>query len=180
MPRKVRKSGVIVEMPEKWKTKEPGTGRDIEYFLGGGRVMIFNVLDREDAEIRRKVGSLNFVTDDSGAVRQATRTDEVLFREETLLARLTGKESNDCFWEGFEDENGNPMGCTEKNIRAWAYETPFYLFVCHVGKLLDAEAENRATEAEKNSLNSFVRQQEPVNESTKSDAKRAGKNGPKE
>lgn len=180
MPKRIKKSGVIVDIPEVWKTKDAVTGKEIELFLGGGRIKIFNVLDREEAEIREKTGSLNFVSDDSGAARQAIKTNEILFREETFLARTTGSESNDRFWEGFEDGNGNPMNCTEENIRKWAYETPIYLFVCHVGKLLDAEAENRATEEEKNSLSSFMPQPESVNESAKAGAKSAGKNGRKE
>jgi hypothetical protein len=152
MPKKVKKTGVIVTIPETWEMIDPVSGKKTDLFLGGGRVKIFNVLDREEAEIREKTGSLNFVTDDSGNVRQATKTNEILFRELTFLARTTGLDSSDCFWEGFEDENDNPMNCTTENRRKWAYETNLYLFVCHVGKLLDAEAENRASEEEKNSL----------------------------
>lgn len=164
MARRVKKIGRVISLPEVWSpVDEKGdklkdaAGNIVKYHLGSGKIKIFNLLDREEAEIREKTGEVAFANDANGVLRQALKTNEIKTREEIFLARTTGLDSNDRYWEGFFDDQDppQPMACTEKNLRIWAYETPIYLFVCYVGKLLDAEAEQRATESEKNLLNSL-------------------------
>ena len=161
--KRTAKKGHIVEIPEIWEHVSK-KGEKTKYFLGNeapnegvkSKIKIFNITDREEIELRKKNGGVSFVMGPEGEMQQQYRQDEQASQEGRFLLRTMGNDSNDCYWEGMYGDDGNPMGCTEGNLRMMALEAGLYLFVEHVGNLLDKEATRLATEEEKNSLKLLV------------------------
>lgn len=149
--RLTKKISRVITLPDVWEWNpldddgEPILRNPVKYELGPGKIKVFSLSQEEKCAV---MDASTVATVTGG--QAAFRTTEKAARENQIVARLGGENGS---WSGFESADGEPLNCTTKNQAKFAHHEGLRIFVLqHVGPMLDAEAEGRATEEEKNSL----------------------------
>jgi hypothetical protein len=176
MPRLTKKISEIVTLPLKWQStwnptvfdEETGREKPIykelpEYELGPGKVKIFSLSKEELSRIQTRCVKQMVVEG-----KLYPMLDTKMVQETEFVERLGGTSG---WWENFlgpgPDGKEVELNCTTENQRRFAYDDGLRTFVCHhVGPILDKIADGKASEEEKNLLNSLLGQPVGGKEST--------------
>ncbi|SDO95875.1 hypothetical protein [Desulforhopalus singaporensis] len=109
-----------------------------------GRVLIQNLTDEDLSAIKSKALTERAVYDPE---RNTTVTERV-FNQEVDRAETAIRTVKD--WEGFFDEDGVKMECTDQNKARWSCSSQFMVFINGKRKIVDEQARERAKAASKN------------------------------